>query len=43
MLYSRKPNITRCDPAELTTTQLKDTPGDVDIYVFDSGIPEARR
>ena len=37
--YTENPNITGVIRLSDYNPNLKDTPGDVDIYVFDSGIP----
>lgn len=39
VLYTENPNITGVIRLSDYNPNLKDTPGDVDIYVFDSGIP----
>ena len=39
VLYTENPNITSVIRLSDYNPDLKDTPGDVDIYVFDSGIP----
>ena len=39
VLYTENPNITGVIRLSDYNPDLKDTPGDVDIYVFDSGIP----
>ena len=39
VLYTENPNITGVIRLSDYNPNLKDTPGDVDIYVFDSGVP----